>query len=128
MTDVVVPTRWYGRPSYVQGRLSAVGVALKTKTSRPLVATGIRSVSTGTKTPQNLGQFLKSLVRDRLADNCTAWTHADHHLPATPIHEGAKGLGGSGKLSRALFEFKLFGFASLNESQQFQACHRSKFY
>jgi hypothetical protein len=39
-----------------------------------------------------------------------------------------KGLGGPGKLRRALLEFKLFGFVSPNEVLQLLACHLRKFY
>ena len=80
------------------------------------------------KAAQNLGQVLKSLIRDCLADNGTIRPNPDQHLSAAAIHEGAKGLAGPGKLSRALLEFKLFGFASSNEVLQLLACHLRKFY
>jgi hypothetical protein len=75
------------------------------------------------KTTQNLRQFLKSLVRDRLTNDRTVWPDPDQHLSAPTVHEGAKGLAGPGKLSGALLEFKLFGFASSNECQQVLICH-----
>jgi len=49
-------------------------------------------------------------------------------LSAPAVHESAKGLAGPWELSGALLEFKLFGFASLNERQQFLVCHGRKFY
>jgi hypothetical protein len=75
------------------------------------------------KTAQDLRQFLKGLIRNRLADDGTIRPNADQYLSASTIHEGAKSLSGSGKLSRALLEFKLIGFPSLNESQQLPARH-----
>ena len=80
------------------------------------------------KATQNLRQFLKSLIRDCLADNGTIRPNPDQHLSAAAVHEGAKGLAGPGKLSRALLEFKLFGFASSNEVLQLLVCHLRKFY
>jgi len=75
------------------------------------------------KAAQNLRQFLKSLIRDCLTYNRTVWPNPDQHLSAPTVHEGAKGLAGPGKLSGALLEFKLFGFAPSNEVQQFLVCH-----
>jgi hypothetical protein len=80
------------------------------------------------KATQNLRQFLKGFISDGLTDNRTVWPNPDQNLSAPAVHEGAKGLAGPGKLSGALLEFKLFGFASLNERQQFLVCHWRKFY
>jgi len=91
MTDVVVPTRWYGRPRI--------------------------------KATQNLREFLKGLVRKCLPDDRTIRSNADQYLSTATIRKGAKSLSGPGKLGRALLEFKLFGFASLDERQQFLVCH-----
>jgi len=65
-----------------------------------------------------------SFISNRLADDGTIRPNADQHMSVPTIHEGAKSLANPGKLSRALLEFKLFGFASLNECQQFPARHR----
>ena len=54
-------------------------------------------------------------------------TYADQHLSAPAIHEGAEGFPGPGKLGGALLEFKLFGFTSSNEVQQFLGRHRDDF-
>jgi hypothetical protein len=75
------------------------------------------------KATQNLRQFLKGLIRDGLTDDRTVWSNPDQDLSAPTVHEGAKGLAGPGKLSGALLEFKLFGFASTNEVQQVLVCH-----
>jgi hypothetical protein len=80
------------------------------------------------KATQNLRQFLKGFISDGLTDDRTVWPNPDQHLSAPAVHECAKGLAGPGKLSGALLEFKLFGFASLNERQQFLVCHWRKFY
>ena len=80
------------------------------------------------KAAQNLSQVLKSLIRDCLADNRTIRSNPDQHLSAATIHEGTKGLAVPGKLSRALLEFKLFGFVSSNEVLQLLACHLREFY
>jgi hypothetical protein len=58
-----------------------------------------------------------------LSDDRTVWPNADQYLSTATIRKGAKSLSGPGKLGRALLEFKLFGFASLDERQQFLVCH-----
>ena len=75
------------------------------------------------KAAQNLRQFLKSLIRDGLTNNRTVRPNSNQHLSTPTVHEGAKGLAGPRKLSRALLEFKLFGFTSSNEVQQVLICH-----
>jgi hypothetical protein len=82
----------------------------------------------GIKATQNLRQFLKGLIRDSLPDDGTVWPNPDQHLSAATVHEGAKSLACPRKLSGALLELKLFGFATLNEREQFLVCHCRKFY
>ncbi len=76
------------------------------------------------KAAQDLREVLKSLVRQRLTNDRTVRPDADQHLSAPAIHEGAKRLSSSGELRRALLEFKLFGFTSRCEVQQFLEHHR----
>jgi hypothetical protein len=75
------------------------------------------------KATQYLRQFLKGLIRDGLTEDRTVRPNPDHHLSAPTVHEGTKSLASPGKLSGALLEFKLFGFASSNECRQVLICH-----
>ena len=77
----------------------------------------------GIKSAQNLRQILKCPICNRLADDGNIRSNADQYLSTSTIRKGAKSLSGSGKLSRALLEFKQFGFASSNEVQQVLVCH-----